>query len=146
MVGETEITRPEEPTVTIDENGELRSPYIRKPFERVRTYTIIAGESMTQQSHAETCDINNIIRRFDNTGVLPPAKHEAQYADVTGLQIDLTEAYNRATETIATAESDIAKYNADLENKSKQKQLDIEQEIKQIKEQLTNGRSPEIEA
>lgn len=132
--------------MNVDENGELRSPYIRRPFERVRTYTVIKGESMTQQSHAESCDINNIIRRFDNTGVLPPAKHEAQYADVTSLQVDLTEAYNRAAETIATAESDIEKHNAELEKKSKQKQLDIEQEIKQIKEQLNTGRSPEPEA
>lgn len=122
----------------------MTTPYIRKPFERCRTYTVVAGESMTQQSHADTCDINSIIRRFDNTGVLPPPRHEPQYADVTALQVDLTEAYNSARETIATANNDIDSFNAEQETKQKQKQLDIESEINQIKEQLkTTGRSPD---
>lgn len=122
------------------ETGELTvaRPYIRKPYERVRTTTPVIGESMTHQSHAETCDINNIIRKFDNTGTLPPARYEPQYADVTGLQTDLTEAYNQAKEKISLAKS----FAKEREEKRKQslskKQLDLEQEIEQLKKQAND--------
>lgn len=131
---------------TVDlETGEI-TPVIRKPYERVRTRTPIRGASMTHQSHAETCDINNIIRRFDNTGVLPPARYEAQYADVTPLQGDLTEAYNQSLETIDTA-NQFAVQRTKEKNSKKQKQLDIEKEIESIKKRLppepdTSGSSP----
>jgi len=40
----------------------------------------------TQQEFADECDINNIIARFDKTGILDFVnKHQPQYGDVTGL-------------------------------------------------------------
>lgn len=42
--------------------------------------------SRTKQNHADECDINKIIRRFDTTGVLTHLNRmEAQYGDLVGL-------------------------------------------------------------
>lgn len=68
--------------------------FIRHPLSRVRTITPVEGDSMTHQSHADSCDINNIIRQFDRTGILPPARKTPQFADVTHLQKDLTTLYS----------------------------------------------------
>lgn len=61
-------------------------PEMRHPAQRVRVTYTCEGESMTHQSHAETCDINNIIRRYDNTGLLPDGRGPGSYADITQLQ------------------------------------------------------------
>lgn len=65
-------------------------PVVRHPFSRLRVLTVNVGESLTHQSHAESCDVNNIISRYDRTGVLPLPSREPQYGDVTGLQGELT--------------------------------------------------------
>lgn len=117
----------------------LAKPYIRKPYERHRVQTPIVGESMTHQAHAVTCDINNIIRKFDNTGVLPPAQHQGQYADVTGLQGDLTQAYNDAKETIDTSSKFFKEKQREQKKRQNEKQLDLEKEIAELKEKVNNG-------
>lgn len=66
----------------------------RRQMSRVRLFTVIEGESMTHQAHAESCDINNIIRQFDRTGVLPDPKRQGQYADVSALNDSLTNLLN----------------------------------------------------
>lgn len=136
------------------ETGEIEQqyPYIRKPYERTpRVRTPVIGKSMTHQSHASSCDINNIIRKFDNTGVLPPARHEPQYADVTALQGDLTEAYNKSLETTSAANKFIKERQEKLTKKQKetekQKQLDLEKQIDDLKKRLppepqSSGSSP----
>lgn len=86
-----------------EDTGEILAPFVRPPWWRGALKTIIDGPSMTQQSHAESCDINNIVRTYDRTGVLPPATREAQYGDVTDLQGDLTERLLKAAQTIDTA-------------------------------------------
>ncbi|AXH77223.1 MAG: internal scaffolding protein [Microviridae sp.] len=65
---------------------------------RVPFYPV--GESMTEQSHAGLCDINNIVARFQSTGQLPPPRVEGQYADVTRLQMSLQDRINWSTEVI----------------------------------------------
>ncbi len=40
------------------------------------------GESMTRQSEAAACDINNIVKKYKVTGVLPFNKGDPIYADV----------------------------------------------------------------
>lgn len=67
---------------------------VRHPYSRMRVQAKNDEPSMTHQSHAESCDINNIIRQFDRTGLLPPPKRPGQYADVTALNKDLTELYS----------------------------------------------------
>lgn len=54
---------------------------------------------MTHQSHADSCDINKIIKQYDRTGVLPPAAHPPQYGDVSELGGDLTEQINKSLHT-----------------------------------------------
>lgn len=45
-----------------------------------------APEGRTKQSFKAECDINNIMARYQRTGVLDfLAKHEGRYADVSGL-------------------------------------------------------------
>lgn len=40
----------------------------------------------TEQSHKDQCDINNIIRKYDKTGVITHvSKFEGQFGDMTGL-------------------------------------------------------------
>lgn len=106
---------------------------IRNPYERHRHYTHVYGESRTHQSHAESCDINNIIKRFDNTGELPPATREPQYADVTALQGDLTERINQSRETLDTAGRQLEENQAEQEKLKTQKQLELEQELADLK-------------
>lgn len=70
----------------------------RRWYDRERTFSMILGDSMTVQSEKDASDVNTIVRRFQRTGELPPNPRglEPRYEDVTGLQTDLTSAYNKA--------------------------------------------------
>lgn len=74
----------------------------RKPWMRERSGFACVGESMTHQSHCETCDINRIVGTYVATGILPEGRDDGQYGDVTELQGDLTENINRSWETLGT--------------------------------------------
>lgn len=80
----------------------MKKPETRKWYERQRTYTKVPGKSMTSQSDRDPSDVNYIVRRFQRTGELPPNPRglEPRYEDVTHLQENLTDAYNKATSTI----------------------------------------------
>lgn len=43
-------------------------------FRRPRALRVITGEGFTEQAHKDACDINLIIKRFINTGQIPPGK------------------------------------------------------------------------
>lgn len=45
--------------------------------------TVCKEKSMTRQSEAESCDINQIMKRFEKTGVLPVDTREAVFTDVS---------------------------------------------------------------
>lgn len=65
---------------------------IRKPLQRERTPTDLTGqESKTDRSAGNDTDVNHIVARFQRTGIMPEPKGEAQYADVSALQGELTE-------------------------------------------------------
>lgn len=78
---------------------EPQGPIIRKPYDlvdRVQLRFVFDKEtepegyekclSMTQQQFKDECDINNIIKQFQVTGVLPGEKDvEPLYADVSDL-------------------------------------------------------------
>lgn len=83
--------------------------YIRRPWTRERVQHTVVGESLTHQSHADSCDVNNIIRRYERTGELPLARRPPQYGDVTGLQGDLTERHQAAQEIIETSREHVKK-------------------------------------
>lgn len=57
---------------------------IRKPFTQLRVETNVSAEpSMTKQSFAAACDINNIMRKYQRTGAVDHVKqYGAQYMDV----------------------------------------------------------------
>ena len=87
---------------------------LRKPHYRLRVQTFASGESKTQQSHKDTCDVNNIIKRFDRTGQLPVHNGpEGMYGDVSELNGYYGEILDKSEETIATA-------NAFIEEAQKQ--------------------------
>jgi len=102
------------------ETGETKF-YIRRPLWRERVQHIVEGESLTHQSHAESCDVNNIIRRYERTGELPPARRPPQYGDVTSLQGDLTERHEAAKEVIQTSREHVNK-----RRKERQESLPLE--------------------
>lgn len=106
---------------------------VRHPFDRVRTPTIILGDSKTHQSHAEACDINHIIRRFDRTGVLSPETRPAQFHDVTALQGDLTERINQSREVLDTAGRALQEHRDKVKQKREEQQIELESEIARLK-------------
>lgn len=118
-------------------------PSIRRPWERHRFYTQITGESMTHQSHAESCDINQIIRRYDNTGLIPEGRGPGQYGDVSHLQTAQT------ADLILESRQTLEKANRDLkDHKSKKAQAEkdriaaIEAENAALKESQKTPPSP----
>lgn len=57
------------------------------------------GPSLTKQSEAEACDINSIMERYVNTGVLEHVRENAgRYADLP-LQFDYQQAVNMVMES-----------------------------------------------
>ncbi len=76
----------------------MEYPKVRHPYFRQRSPTNLEGQSLrTDQSQGNDTDVNNIVARFARTGEIPPGK-PGQYADVTGLQGDLTEMIERGKE------------------------------------------------
>lgn len=53
------------------------------PYGGVDRPTVCGEKSMTRQSEAESCDINQIMKRFEKTGVLPMDTREAVFTDVS---------------------------------------------------------------
>lgn len=93
----SDLEKIEQPAAVIPRDfSVVRAPYFRHSvlFQNVDPIGNKPMVSRTHKSHASTCDINNIIRQFDRTGVLPPAAHTAQYADVSALNADLTQLIN----------------------------------------------------
>lgn len=65
---------------------------IRKPLQRERVITDLTGQkSKTDRSSGNDTDINNIVARFQRTGVMPPPTGEPHYGDVSALQGELTD-------------------------------------------------------
>lgn len=59
--------------------------------------TVPVGESMTEQHHAKSCDINNIVAKYIKTGLMSHMKsHEGTYGDVTAA--DFQDAQNLIAE------------------------------------------------
>jgi len=120
---------------------EFTPPTVRHPFERKRVAFKSDLPSMTHQSHADSCDINKIIRRFDNTGELPTRPGDPQFADVTHLQGDLTEKINYSRETLDAAGRDLeAKKQLDLEEEANKRKAEAE-ELERLRELEKNVNS-----
>lgn len=77
-------------------------PRIRSPWTRERLQTVCSGESLTEQSHKEAVDINNIVDRYTRSGMLPPPGPHV-YGDATALQLPLSERIEFADRVVAQA-------------------------------------------
>jgi len=62
------------------------SRFIVPYASRNRVSTPIVGESLTKQAHRDDCDVNNIVRRWQQTEVDPrDPKRQGQYLDVSSI-------------------------------------------------------------
>lgn len=78
---------------------------IRKPYSRVRLVTPVGEKSMTVQSEAAACDINQILRRFQNTGQIDHLNSfEGRYDDF----VDFPESYQQAMNIVLDAQQSFA--------------------------------------
>jgi len=87
----------------MDTNCEKQTrPLIRKPWNRLRVQVDLTGQqSKVDASQGNDTNVNHISSRFAITGHLPANTATPQYADVTGLQGDLTEIINRGKQAQA---------------------------------------------
>ena len=67
------------------------------PFDRVRQIARIPTESQTDTSFGNDTDVNKIVARFARTGEIPEVGNQ-NFADVTGLQGDLTDLMEKTRE------------------------------------------------
>jgi len=119
---------------------------IRKPYERVRSqirYEGDRGNSVTDRSFGNDTDVNKIVARFARTGEIPEG-NQGQYADVTGLQGELTDLIGESREALQ-------KYKAAekaLEDKQAAqivKNAQELEELRQFKEKHAEAMKPKTE-
>lgn len=88
----------------LEKMNQPRERVVRKPYERVRLRSEGGGELITDQNPAQDTDVNKIVAKFMRTGTLPPSQKKGVYADVSGLQGDLTEQIIKTQETLKILE------------------------------------------
>ncbi|AXL15131.1 internal scaffolding protein [Microviridae sp.] len=121
-------------------------PGLRKPYERVRTITKVEGESMTDPSFANDTDVNTIVSRFARTGVMPPGK-EGQFADVSGLQKDLTDLIEEGKQATSELRNARDKINRELKEKEQTEKEQLMERVKELEAQQTqNADQPSSES
>lgn len=109
--------------------------FVRPPFSRLRVQVVPVGDSLTLQSEASACDINEIIARYDQSGFLPAARMEPQYGDVSELNGDFGELLNKSMAALsafnaAKAEFELRK-SADAKKLMDEKEADY-QRLKEL--------------
>ena len=62
-----------------------------------RVQRVPEGETKVEQSHKKSCDINDIMRRYQKTGLFPQRTDRPKYGNFIGTG-DLHEAMNRVKE------------------------------------------------
>lgn len=71
--------------------GRPGRPYVRHPWERVRTAISFDPEQgLTHQSFKDECDIEKIVATYARTGIVPRTRGNPQFGDAP--EIDLFEA------------------------------------------------------
>lgn len=69
----------------------------------MRFQTTIEGESLTEQSHKKSVDVNAIIARYARTGELPGDASAARYGDVSGMNNSYQEVIDESNDKLAVA-------------------------------------------
>ena len=92
-----------------------KSPFLRTPYN----YDLDAASNesglhcedatLTQQHFKDECDINNILRQFNITGLLPESALSPRYGDFTGITD-----YHSALNQVIAAEDEFMRLPADL--------------------------------
>jgi len=92
-----------------------KSPFLRTPYN----YDLDAASNesglhcedatLTQQHFKDECDINNILRQFNITGLLPENPLSPRYGDFTGISD-----YQTALNQVIAAEDEFMRLPADL--------------------------------
>ena len=127
-------------------------PYVRKPYERVRSQLsfhhevldektgeildTIHDDGRTEQHHAESCDVNCIIERYDRDGILPIPKRQGMYADVSNLNAYYGDLILESREKIATAEAFL---ESEKEKLAEAEKLKKEAEAEAARKSSTTG-------
>ena len=69
----------------------MARPKFRKNYDeknRADYQTEIIGESMTEQSHKDQCDVNLIIKQYERTGLITHLTSvKAEYGDVDAIEL-----------------------------------------------------------
>ena len=77
------------------------APVPRNAYEREPVYAPTGGESLTEQHHARSCDINTIMARYQQTGIIDHMKHyEPVYGDISDVD------FKRAMDTVARVKTE----------------------------------------
>jgi len=92
-----------------------KSPFLRTPYN----YDLDAASNesglhcedatLTQQHFKDECDINNILRQFNVTGLLPESPLSPRYGDFTGISD-----YHTALNQVIAAEDEFMRLPAEL--------------------------------
>jgi len=92
-----------------------KSPFLRTPYN----YDLDAASNesglhcedatLTQQHYKDECDINNILRQFNVTGLLPETPLSPRYGDFTGISD-----YHTALNQVIAAEDEFMRLPVDL--------------------------------
>lgn len=111
--------------------------------ERVQTHSV--GESLTVQNEIENCDINNIMKKYEKTGLIDHVReHPGQYVDLVA-----PESYHAALNVILEAQSSFHQLPAALRkrfNNDPAEMLAFTQDDKNIPEMRELGMLPPLEA
>lgn len=81
-----------EPQITDIQFRTAYSPHVRVSFETT-------GLSRTKQSFKNECDVNNILKNYNKTGVMPENFNPGEYRDLDGTD------YQEYMQTVASANS-----------------------------------------
>ncbi len=81
-----------EPKITDIQFRTGYSPHVRVSFETT-------GLSRTKQSFKNECDVNNILKNYNKTGVMPENHNPGEYRDLDGTD------YQEYMQTVASANS-----------------------------------------
>lgn len=108
-------------------------------FEKVPGIVFIEP-SLTKQAFAEEADINNIVRKYNATGILPAGERQLQYGDFSsGLD------YAESLEAIQEAREDFQSIPSHIRNRfdnDPQKFLDFINDEENIEEAIELGLIP----
>lgn len=107
-------------------------PTFKKQLSQQQYKTIVSQTpSKTHQSHADSCDINSVIKTYARTGVLPPNTRgtQPQYLDVS----DLNRPYSDILEEVRDTKDVIDSVNQKIDQANKAKEKTEKEEFEKFR-------------